>query len=121
MIAWRDRLVPAVRREIDCGSPSHSLVSTDRRVSSPSAANTDAGVFGASGRLWRLSDMPRDILDLLAPPALVHAEGFDTALARHFVEARFDDAQQRPGRGLFQRELDEGRRLAGIILALIVA
>ena len=40
--ACRVRLVPAVRREIDCASPFASLARTDKRVSSPSAANTDA-------------------------------------------------------------------------------
>jgi len=70
--ACRVRLVPAVRREIDCGSPFVSLTSTDRRVSSPKAANMDAWVFDAAGRLCRLSDMLCDVFKLDAPTALVH-------------------------------------------------
>jgi hypothetical protein len=60
--------------------------------------------------------MPRDVPDLLAPAALVHAEGFAAPLGRYLVEARFDDAQQGSAGDALQGELDEGRRLAGIIL-----
>src|SRR5258708_4197620 len=92
--ACRDRLVPVVSREMDYGLPLHSLVRTDRRVASPRAANTDAGTFSASIRLWGSFDMPRDVLDLLAPPAVVHAERLEPAPARELVETRLDDAQQ---------------------------
>src|SRR5258705_1145785 len=80
--ACRESRVPAVRREMDCGLPLLSLATTDSRVSSPSAANTDARVFSAPSRLWRLFDMARDVLDLLAPTAIIHAERFEAALVR---------------------------------------
>src|SRR5207248_2142988 len=109
--ACRDRLVPAVRREMDCGTPLHSLPSTDRRVSSPRAANTVAGVFSASNRLLRLFDMLRDVSDLLAPATVTHAERLEPAIAWELVETRLDDAQQGPRRDALQRKLDERRRL----------
>src|SRR5688572_6197844 len=99
---------------MDCGRPRLSLPSTERRVASPRAAKTDA--LASSGSVRRLFDMPRDVLDLLAPAALIHAESFATTLGRDLVEARFDDAQQGSAGDALQRELDERRRLAGIIL-----
>src|SRR6516162_3010574 len=124
--AWRVSSVPRVRREIDCGLPSLSLASTDSRVSSPSAANTDARVFSAPARappedaLSRgLLDMPFDVLHLHSPAAFIHPERLVAAFRRDLVEARFDNLQQGSGRGLFERELDQGRRLPGVVLALI--
>src|SRR2546421_2051930 len=117
--ACRDRLVPAVRREMDCGTPLHSLPSTDKRASSPRAANTVAGVFSASNRLLRMFDMPRDVSDLLAPTAVIHAEGLEPAIAWDLVETRLDDAQRSPRQDALQCKLDERRRLTGIILARI--
>ena len=61
--------------------------------------------------------MSRDVLDLLAPTAVVHPECFEPALGRELVETRFDDAQQGRRRDALTRELDERRRLTGIILA----
>src|SRR6266540_684291 len=59
--------------------------------------------------------MPCDVFKLLAPAALVHAKRLVTAVAWQLVEPRLDDAQQRPRRGFLQGELDERRRLSGII------
>src|SRR6266851_4183352 len=63
--------------------------------------------------------MPCDVLDLLAPTAVIHPERFEPALARELVETRLDDAQQGPRRDAVQRELDKRRRLTGIILVRI--
>src|SRR5436190_10862411 len=90
--ACRDKCVPAVKRDIDCGTPLQSLASTDRRVSSPRAANTAAGVFSALTRLGRVFDMLRDVLHLLVPTAVIHAECLEPSVAREFVETRLDDA-----------------------------
>src|SRR5690349_25119678 len=98
---------------MDCGTPLHNRPSTDRRVSSPRAANTVAGVFSVSNRLLRLFDMPRDVSDLLGPATVVHAEGLEPAIAWDLVETRFDDAQQSSRRDVLQCKLDERRRLAG--------
>jgi len=40
--------------------------------------------------------MLRDVLDLLAPAAVVHSECIDPTLAREPVETRLDDPQQGP-------------------------
>src|SRR5262249_40343291 len=125
--AWRVRSVPSVRREIDCGSPALSRASTDSRVASPSAANTNARAFSALARAppedalsRRLPDMLFDILHLHSPAGVVHAQCLVAAFCRDSVEARFDHAQQGPGRGLLQRKLDQCRLLAGIVVALVL-
>src|SRR3979411_3288479 len=118
LTAWRDNLVTAVRREIDCGAPWLSLARTDNRVSSPSAAKTDARARSAARPLGRLSEMPGDVVHLLAPAAFVHPKGLVAARAWNLVEARLDDAQQRSGRGRLQREFDERRRRGGRVPAL---
>jgi hypothetical protein len=51
--------------------------------------------------------MLRDVSDLLAPTAVVHAEGFESALVWEFVETRLDDPQQSSRRDALQRKLDE--------------
>src|SRR4029077_20535018 len=96
---------------------SDSLASTDRRVSSPSAAKIAARVLSARGPLWRRLDMLRDVLALRATPAVIHGERFEPPLAWDLVEARFDHAQHGPAGGRPQRELDQRRRLGRIILA----
>src|SRR4029077_3695782 len=93
--ACRVSRVPDVRREIDCGSPLVSLASRPRRVSSPRAAKIDALVRNAAAALRGMFNVLGNILDLLAPAALVHAEGLVAAVRRQLVEARFDDAQPR--------------------------
>src|SRR6185503_2267218 len=113
--ACRDRLVPSVRRAMDCGSPLSSLPSTASRVSSPSAANTAARIFSALGRLCCLLDMLRDVSHLCAPAAVVHAERLSPTVARNPIEARLDDAQQGPCRSLLQRELNERRWFGRVV------
>src|ERR1700730_5405517 len=104
---------------MDCRWPLLSLVSTDRRVSSPRAANTDARVFSASEGLCCLINMPRDVWDLLAPTAVIHPERLEATLAWQLVETRLDDAQQDHCRGALQCKLDERRRFTGIVLGRI--
>jgi len=60
--------------------------------------------------------MPRDVLDLLAPTAVIHPERVEATLAWEPVETRLDDAQQGPRRDALQCELDERWRLTRIIL-----
>src|SRR5262245_60925277 len=114
--ACRVRLVPAVRREIDCALPFASLVSTDKRVSSPSAANTDARVLSAADPLSRLFDMLFDVSELSAPAALIHTKRLVAAVTWQLVEARLDDAQQRPRCCFLQGKLNKCRRLSRIVL-----
>src|SRR5215469_9306871 len=114
--ACRVSLVPTVRREIDCGCPLVSLTSTDRRVSSPRAANTDARVFNTPDRLWRLPDILCDVFQLSAPAALVHAKRLLAASAWQLVKPRLDDPQRRSFCRRLQGELNERRWLFAIIL-----
>src|SRR5262249_7943285 len=114
--ACRVRLVPAVSREIDCALPFASLVSTDKRVSSPSAANTDARVLSATDPLCRLFDMLCDVFELRAPTALIHSKRLVAPVAWQLVEAGLDDAQQRPRCCSLQGKLDKRRRLSRIVL-----
>src|SRR6478735_1681543 len=86
-----------------------------RRVSSPSAAKIDARGRTA-GALCALLDMVRDVFGLNAPAPVVHAKRFITALGRYFIKPGFHDSQPRSSRGLLQGELDQGGRLAGIVL-----
>src|ERR1700730_9293688 len=53
---------------------------------------------------------------MLTQPAVVHAEGFEPALARELVETRLDEAQQSPRRDAPQGKLDECWRLTGVVL-----
>jgi len=57
-----------------------------------------------------------DVLDLLAPAAVVHAEGLVATVRRQLVEARFDDTQPGARRRLLQGEFDQRRRLSAVIL-----
>src|SRR6267143_484444 len=90
------------------GSRPDRVVTSDRRVASPSAAKSAAW--------WRrfaplvslpLRDMALDVLQLLSPAAVIHTERFRTALGGHFVEAGLGEQQQSPARDLLQPELDQ--------------
>jgi hypothetical protein len=77
------------------------LVSIDRRVSSPRAANTEARAVSvlirhASTRLSRLFDMSSDVFDLFAPTSVIHPERLEASLARDLVEASLDDRNRVP-------------------------
>src|SRR2546421_9903294 len=102
------------------GPPPDSVVTSDRRVSSPSAANTAACCrrFATPGS-WPARGRSLDVLPLRRPAAVVHAERLRTALGRHLVEAGRGEQQQRPGRGLLQAKLDQrGRRLRVVDLRI---
>src|SRR5262245_15148098 len=98
---------------IERGRPSLSLISSDRRVGSPRAAKTSAG------RPWPGSssafDIGLDVLNLLGPAAVVHAQGVGLAVRGQGVETGFGDHQAGSLRGGLQAELDQGRGLAGIV------
>src|SRR5882762_6636911 len=77
-----------------------------------------------SARAWRLAGMlPRglcnmllDVLLLLCPTAVIHAERFVAAVAGDLVEAGLAEHKQCAGRGLLQPEFDERGRLLRVIL-----
>src|ERR1700694_6026105 len=90
------------------GSPPDSVVTSDRRVRSPTAAKTAAWCrrFAVLVSL-PMRDMALDVLHLLSPAAVIHTERFRTAGGGHFVEARLGEQQHSPGGGLLQPELDQ--------------
>src|SRR5262245_5602705 len=63
--------------------------------------------------------MPGDVSELNAPTALIHTKRLVAAFAWQLVEARLDDAQQRPCRGFLQGKLNKCRRLSRIVLLRI--
>src|ERR1700733_8508418 len=89
VIAWRVTFEPSASCEIDRRSPAQSLASSDNLVSSPRAAKTGACARCAATRLPALPDMALDVLHLLGPAPIVHAEGFRAPAARDLVEAGF--------------------------------
>src|ERR1700674_2345704 len=116
VIAWRVTADPAVSRTIDCGPPAHSRATSASRVSSPSAAKT--GPARARPAVLALcGDMPLDVLELLGPALVVHAEGLGAARGRYLVEARLGHGELRAAGDLLETELHESRRLARIVHA----
>ena len=60
-------------------------------------------------------DIALNILHLLCPAAVIHAECFDAAVAWDFVETRLSEQKQCAALGLLQPEFDERGRLLRII------
>src|ERR1035438_3156067 len=116
VIACRVSLEPRVSWEIEQGRPPQSFATSASRVSSPSAANTGARVCRlAAMRLRLFCDMLLDVLHLLCPTAVVHAECFVATVAGDFVKARLREHKQGAACGLLQPEFDKGGRFLGII------
>jgi hypothetical protein len=59
--------------------------------------------------------MALDVLQLLCPTAVIHAECFEAAVAGDFVESGLREQKQCAARGLLQPEFDERGRLLRII------
>src|SRR5579863_2946772 len=98
------------------GSPAASAATSDSRVSSPSAANTAA--------CWRrraappsmpARDMAGDVLQLLGPAAVVHAQRIAVAVWRQLVEAGLDDRETRAAGDLLEVEFHQRRNLLRVI------
>src|SRR4029077_3384936 len=60
-----------------------------------------------------------DVLNLLAPTAVIHPERFETTVALQLVETRLDDAQQGSRRGDVRCKLDKAQRFPVIVLGRI--
>src|SRR5687768_13958183 len=115
--AWRVMSVPDVSCAIDFAPLLHRKATNRSRVSSPSAANTGAGLRNPalrSGALTR-SDMFLDVLHLFVPAAAVHAEHFEAPRRRNLVEAGFYDGQQRATLRVPKLEHHQRGRLRGIV------
>src|SRR3546814_9567052 len=59
--------------------------------------------------------MALDVLHLLGPTAVVHAEGLVAAVRGDAVEARLGHRQQGAVAARLETELDQGRRLVGVV------
>src|ERR1700739_3919822 len=118
---------------MECGSPPDSRVMRRRRVLSPSAAKSAAGVErGECGRSAHPAPIPRprrlacllrilrdifvDVDHLLAPAFAILEERERPARSGDFVEARLDDFWERALRRFLQMKFDEGHWFARIVL-----
>src|SRR4051794_7635944 len=115
VIAWRVRAEPSASREIDCGGPLDRFPISASRVSSPSAANTEARRVSAVPRSARAADMALDIDHLLGPAPLVHPKGFDAPVLGNGIEARLGEDEQSAAIDRLEPELDQGGWLARIV------
>src|SRR5467141_2458259 len=98
------------------GSPPDSVVRSDRRVSSPSAANTAAWCRRLAALMsLPMRDMALDVLHLLSPAAVIHTECLRAAVRGHFVEAGLGEQQQSSAGGLLQPELHQRGGLLRIV------
>src|SRR6478735_2782656 len=106
-MAWRVSSVPTDKPAIDRSRPSLRVVSRNRRVGSPSAANSVAGLSPRAAT--SAFDMSLDVSDLFGPATLVHAEGFGAAMGGDILKAGLGHRQARAGGRRFQPKLDERR------------
>src|ERR1700741_632003 len=98
------------------GCPPDSFRTSNSRVSSPSAAKIGARARGLVVTLFRpLRDILFNVLHLLSPTTIIHAERFQSTVAGDFVEAGLREQKQRTGWGLLQFEFDERRRFLRVI------
>src|SRR5690606_3326999 len=126
LIAWRLRTLSRPSSVIERCARSPSLPTSARRVGSPSAANTTAAPGARRdqrdrARRFRASldraslDMALDVLQLLCPAAGVHAEGLVAAVRGDSVETGFGHGQHGAVAVRLEADLDQGRRLAGVV------
>jgi len=67
--------------------------------------------FGGTGSL----EVSLDVLDLLGPAVVIHAEGFVAAGGGDFVEAGLGELEAGAGGGWFEGEFDEGGDFFGVV------
>ena len=109
VIACRVSFEPAVRCEIDRGRPAASFTTSANRVSSPSAANINAGSSAKRAAALRLGrDMLLNVFHLLRPATIVSAEELLPRVARNIVETRLGKREQRALLRRLQPELHQG-------------
>src|SRR5512141_2985088 len=107
------RLVPSASCEIDWRETRQSLAISDSRVSSPKAAKMCAWRKNPWGKT--LSNILGNVLHLFDPALLVHAEGLEPPVSGDLFKSRFGHHEVGPAAGRFQRELDQGRGLFGVV------
>ena len=90
------------------GSPPASLATSDRRVSSPSAAKIVARA-SISRRLGCALDMVFDVVHFYLPTIVVHAIGLELTVFGNGVEAGLGDGEE--GASAFRLEFELDKRL----------
>src|SRR6266542_3691362 len=113
--ACRVMRVPSVSWAIDRGCPLLSLAMSESLVSSPSAAKIGAYLRRPAAALRALRDMTFDVLHLLCPAIIVHAQRFNPSVSGNLVESGLGNHEQRTAYGLLEAKLDERRRFLRII------
>src|SRR5690348_11973230 len=117
---------PSLSCAIERREPSQSRATRASRVGSPSAENTFAApadwrailacaLAAMAARVRHGFDVQADVLHLLRPALVVHAERFRTATGRNALEARFGQGQHGACTGGFEAELDQRWRLGGVV------
>jgi hypothetical protein len=107
VIACRVSFVSSVSCEMEHRRPLQSLTIKDNRVGSPSAAKTGAGawrLFASALRAER--DIAFNVLHLLRPAALIHAECLGTSFSGNVLESGLYEPKQRAACGRFQPKFD---------------
>src|SRR5262245_3964736 len=94
--------------EIEAGPPFESRCSSARRVSSPSAANSNAALATCLTRCFDILLQPDQYF---RPALLVVVENLGAACERNFVKAGFRQAQLCPLARRLQNERDPGAGL----------
>src|SRR6476619_7262651 len=95
---------------MDAGPPLDSRATRRSRVSSPSAANTEAG----SRSLARAGKVSSDVLELAGPARVVLPVRLGPPSHRDLIEARLRDGESSALRNLLQLEYHESHRLGRI-------
>src|SRR4051794_13909636 len=95
---------------MDAGPPLDSRETRRSRVSSPSAANTEAG----SRSLARAGKVSSDVLELAGPARVVLPVRLGPATDGDLIEARLGDGESSALRNLFQLEYHQRHRLGWI-------
>src|SRR5215470_4530210 len=114
VIACRVSRDPCASCEIERGECATSALTSNRRVSSPSAANTWA-CSPVPPRLGCGSDMTLDVRQLRAPTALVHPDCLKATLLGDGVKTGFGDEQPVARRNRLKPEFDGGGGLLAVI------
>jgi hypothetical protein len=97
---------------IERDSPFDSFATRASLVSSASAAKIGVYFLRQTAVLGVLGNVLLDVLHLLRPSIVVHAERLALPMRRDHVKSRLREHEQRAARNLLQPEFYEGSRLA---------
>src|SRR5207253_2401795 len=118
VMACRVTPAPSLSRVMESGPSDESRPMSRNRVASASAANT--GTASSTRTAAPLRDMARNVLELSAPPTVVHPECFGATRGRKSVEPGFDNSEGGTVHRILEEELDERRGLGRVVHRWIV-